>query len=160
MNFGNFVEIAFDCLPLRSIGRLDVPLDASPNYRAFCERLKTALARHGSHNAYYLHRAHCTFHLTNKPEVGMLEFRFEGTVLTDPDDAVTIATDLETELVRETCDWLVEPAVAWFRETVEHAVRAEFDRYIEAGDLAQAIARAERLKEEMDRSGGYLGMYL
>jgi len=160
MSVGPFVEISFDCLPLRTIGRLDIPLDASPKYAAFCERLKTALAHHGSHNSYYLHQATCVFHLTNKPEVGMLEFRFEGTVLTDPADAHAVSTDLTTELVRETCDWLVEPAVSWFRETVDHAVLAEFDRFIEAGDLAQAVARAERLQAETDRTGGYLGMYL
>lgn len=28
-----FVDISFDCLPLRSIGRMDVPLDASPKFR-------------------------------------------------------------------------------------------------------------------------------
>ena len=160
MSAGPFVEISFDCLPLRTIGRLDIPLDASPKYTAFCERLKAALERHGSHNSYYLHQAKCIFHLTNKSDIGMLEFRFEGTVLTDPADAHAVATDLQTELVRETCDWLVEPAVAWFRETVDHAVLAEFDRFIEAGDLAQAIARAERLQAETDKTGGYLGMYL
>ena len=25
-----WVEISFDCLPLRSVGRLDIPMDASP----------------------------------------------------------------------------------------------------------------------------------
>ena len=29
-----YVEIVFDCLPLRSISRLDIPIDASPRYRA------------------------------------------------------------------------------------------------------------------------------
>jgi hypothetical protein len=28
-----YVEIVFDCLPLRSVGRLDIPIDASPKYR-------------------------------------------------------------------------------------------------------------------------------
>ena len=32
-----FVEITFDCLPLRSIPRLDIPIDASPRYRKFLE---------------------------------------------------------------------------------------------------------------------------
>ena len=38
-----YVEIEFDCLPLRSVGRMDIPIDASPNYRARCERIKHAL---------------------------------------------------------------------------------------------------------------------
>ena len=42
-----YVDIVFDCLPLRSIGRMDIPLDASPKYRARCERIKHALAVHG-----------------------------------------------------------------------------------------------------------------
>ena len=49
-----WVEIEFDCLPLRSIGRFDIPLDASPVYQAKCERIKQAIDQHGSHNSYYL----------------------------------------------------------------------------------------------------------
>ena len=56
------VDISFDCLPLRSIGRLDIPLDASPKYRARCERIKAAIDKHGSHNAYYLY--HAALHLS------------------------------------------------------------------------------------------------
>ena len=62
----------------------------------------------------------------------MVAFRLEGTVLTDSDDRVTLSADLEVELHSETCDWLTEPAVAWFRETVTRAVIVEFNRYIEA----------------------------
>lgn len=155
-----FVEIQFDCLPLRSIGRLDIPIDASPKFRARCERLKAAIAAHGSHNTFYLHNALCTFHLTNQPELGMIQFRFEGTVLTDETDNHAVHADLQVELVRETCDWLTEPVVAWFAETVSHAVKAEFDRYIAAGDLKQAIERVERIQQESDAHGGYVGMYL
>jgi hypothetical protein len=64
------------------------------------------------------------------------------------------------EIVRETCDWLTEPVVQWFNETVPHAVLAEFDRYIEAGDLAQTKLRLEKIRAESDESGGFLGMYL
>ncbi len=81
-----YVEIMFDCLPLRSIGRMDIPIDASPRYRARCERIKSAIETHGSHNTYYLYNAHCIFHLTNAPELGMLDFSFEGTVMTDDTD--------------------------------------------------------------------------
>ncbi|MGD9645343.1 MAG: hypothetical protein AB7U73_06495, partial [Pirellulales bacterium] len=77
-----YVDIEFDCLPLRSVGRLDIPLDASPAYRARCERIKHAIETHGSHNTYFLYNANCKFHLTNDPALGMLEFRFEGTALT------------------------------------------------------------------------------
>ena len=153
-----FVEISFDCLPLRSVGRLDIPLDASPAYRERCERIKAAIAKHGSHNTYYLYDASCIFHLTNQPELGLLEFRLEGTVLTDPEDRRTVLADLGVTLVRETCDWLTEPVVAWFRETVSKAVAAEFDRYIEAGDLAQTVKRIAALQAKADQAGGYLGM--
>ncbi len=156
----NFVDISFDCLPLRSVTRMDIPIDASPKYRARCERIKQAIEDHGTHNTYYLYNAKCIFHLTNKPEVGMLEYRFEGTAMTDPTDQKTIDSDLSIELVRETCDWLTEPAVEWFLDTVDHAVQIEFDRYIAAGDLAQTLERLKRLQAEHEQQGGYLGMYL
>ena len=118
-----FVEITFDCLPLRSVGRLDIPIDASPAYRQRCERVKHELERHGSHNTYFLYNASCVFHLTNNPEDGMLEFSFDGTVLTDATDQHTEHAYLHVELVRETCDWLSQPIVDWFRETVSQAVK-------------------------------------
>ncbi len=155
-----WVEISFDCLPLRSIGRLDIPLDASPKFRQRCERIKQAMAKHGSHNSYFLYGATCKFHLTNKDGHGTVEFRFEGTVLTDASDLATQTADLEVELVRETCDWLTAPVVAWFAQSVSEAVKVEFDRYIAAGDLARAKERAARMQAEMDKSGGYVGMYL
>jgi hypothetical protein len=100
------------------------------------------------------------FHLTNSPDIGMIDFRFEGTVLTDPTDQRTEICTLQVELVRETCDWLTEPVVHWFNETVTHAVQAEFDRYIAAGTLSQTIERIEKIQAASDQSGGYLGMYL
>ena len=155
-----FVEISFDCLPLRSIGRLDVPIDASPKYRQLCERIKQAIERHGSHNTYFLHEAACAFHLTNEPNVGSLEFSFQGTLITDADDRNTIAADLDVALVRETCDWLTQPVVVWFADTVSKAVQLEFDRYIAAGDLEKTKKRIEALQARADREGGFLGMYL
>ena len=77
-----WVEIQFDCLPLRSVSRWDATSDASPKFRDFCARLAEAHRRHGTHNAYFLHNARCVYHLTNHPDLGMLEFRFEGVVLT------------------------------------------------------------------------------
>ena len=155
-----FVEISFDCLPLRTISRLDIPIDASPRYRAQCERIKAAIEQHGTHNTFYLYGANCIFHLTNYRDIGMLDFRFEGTLLTDQNDEKAVHAHLNIELARETCDWLTEPVVEWFKETVRHAVLVEFDRYIAAGDLEQAKRRIETLQSKADQSGGYLGMYL
>ncbi len=155
-----WVDIAFDCLPLRSITRLDIPLDASPKYRAFCERVKAAIEKHGTFNTYYLHNARCIYHLTNRDELGMLHFTYEGTVFTDDKDLHTVRSDLQVTLERETCDWLTEPIVEWFAETVPRSVCVEFDRYIEAGDLEKARQRMAAIQEQLDKSGGYLGMYL
>ncbi len=155
-----WVEIEFDCLPLRSIARLDIPLDASPKYRQRCERLKHAIERHGQHNSYFLSNARCAFHLANSEQVGLIEFRFEGTILTDDDDLKSKSSDLTVELVRETCDWLTAPVVSWFHEAVTRAVLVEFDRYIEAGDLAKAKERAAAMQAQLEQSGGYVGMYL
>jgi len=155
-----FVDITFDCLPLRSVTRLDIPIDASPKYQALCERIKQGIATHGTHNTYYLYNARCTFHLTNNPELGSVEFAFEGTVMTDPSDRQTHHCHLDVRLQRETCDWLIEPVVAWLQESVQQAVTVEFDRYIEAGDLAQTIERIRRQQAQTDESGGFVGMYL
>ena len=155
-----WVEIEFDCLPLRSIGRVDVPLDASPKYQQFCQRVQAAMEKHGAHNAYYLHNARCRFHLTNHPELGLLEFRFEGTLLTDASDTRSAHADLEVSLERETCAWLTEPIVQWFQDTVRRAVLVEFDRYIEAGDLEKTRQRIATLQAASDEAGGFVGMYL
>jgi hypothetical protein len=90
----------------------------------------------------------------------MVEFAFEGTVITDADDRRAESSDLSVELVRETCDWLTEPVVEWLAGTVPHAVEAEFDRFIQAGDLAQTVARLEKIQSASDEAGGFLGMYL
>jgi len=156
----HFVDITFDCLPLRSIGRMDVPLDASPKFRAKCLRIKEALEAHGTLNTYYLHNAACTFHLTNDAERGMLEFEFEGTLTTDDADQKTAASQLAVTLRRETCDWLTEPIVAWFQDTVRRAVEVEFDRYIAAGDLSRTMERLAQIRQEADQRGGFLGMGL
>jgi hypothetical protein len=155
-----WVEITFDCLPLRSVTRLDIPIDASPKFRARCESIKRAIDRHGSYNSYFLYNAQCAFHLTNHPQIGSILFRFQGTVLTDSDDMRSIRADLEVELEGETCDWLTQPDVEFFRRSVSHAVLAEFDRYIAAGDLARTKQRVELLQSQTEQSGGYLGMYL
>lgn len=155
-----WVEISFDCLPLRSVTRLDVPIDASPKYQAFCQRVKQALEHHGTHNSYYLYNAGCTYHLTNDGQLGLIQFRFDGTVLTDAEDLQCKTCDLQVELERETCDWLTQPVVDWFTETVARSVACEFDRYIQAGDLQKAKQRVEEIQKKCDESGGFVGMYL
>lgn len=160
VQYGSWVEISFDCLPLRTIGRFDIPLDASPKFRKHCERVKECLEKHGSLNSYYLYNASCHFFLTNDRDRGMMEFVFDGVVLTNDSDDTTTSVDLDVRLVRETCDWLTEPVVQWFHQSVLQAVRVEFDRYIFAGDLARTRERLAKLRSEADEKGGFLGMYL
>ncbi len=159
-DFSDFVGIEFDCLPLRSVGRLDIPMDASPKFRQRAEHIKNAIDTHGSHNTYFLYNASCTFHLTNSPELGMIQYSFEGTVMTDEADSKTVRSDLQVTLVRESCDWLIAPAPDWLSQAVSHAVEVEFDRYIAAGDLAQTVQRIAKLQAELDDRGGFVGMYL
>jgi hypothetical protein len=154
------IEISFECIPLRSVGRFDIPLDASSEQQALCERIRLAAQKHGLFNTFYLSNATCVFHFTNDPVIGAVQFRFEGTALTDQDDRKTIACDLSVELEKETCDWLTAPAVEWLKETVAEAVKIEFNRYIEAGDLQKTIQRVERLNAEAEARGGYMGMGL
>jgi len=154
------VDIAFECTPLRSVPRLDIPLDASPGYRRRLERMQRAVGRHGTRNTYYLTGGFCTFRFTNDPAAGWVRFAFEGTTLTDDTDARTVGSDLEITLETETCDWLTQPAVEWLRLSVKHAVETEFDRYIAAGDLSRALDRLAREQAAIDAGGGFLGMNL
>lgn len=154
------VDIAFDCLPLRSLSRLDPPLDASPGLVAKWARIQKAIEVHGTHNTYYLHNAHCRFFVTNDPDCGMIAFRFEGVVFTDEADVSTRHAALQVTLDQENVPWLEQHVVKWFAECVSHAVRAEFDRYIAAGDLRRTRARHQQLELELERSGGFVGMHL
>jgi hypothetical protein len=157
----NYVDIAFDCLPLRSVPRLDAPLDdVDAKTAAFAQRVRHAVNKHGQFNTYYLYNAQCVFHLTNDEKIGMVSFRFEGTVLADSNDLKTLGCDLEIELNGEVCDWLTAAAVQWLKDTVAQAVRVEFDRYINAGDLRRTIERMEKIHAESDAHGGFLGMGL
>ena len=157
---GQWVEIEFDCLPLRSVTRIDVPVDASPVYEQFVLRVKAAMAKHGAHNTYYIHRGRCVFHLTNDPQRGEVSFKVEGTVLTDAADRVTKSVDLDITLDKETCLWLTEPVVTFLAESVQHAVMVEFDRYIDAGDLKRTEERIDKINQESDEADGFVGMYL
>jgi len=155
-----WVEISFDCLPLRSVGRVDVPLDASPKYQRRCEQVKLAIERHGAFNTYYLYDGQAVYHLTNDAQLGTLQFSFEGTVLTNQSDDQTKRVDLEVQLEGDVCDWLTQPIVQWFEKCVQEAVKIEFDRYIVAGDLQKTRDRIEQIAAESDEVGGFLGMYL
>jgi len=157
---GRWVDIEFDCLPLRSVTRLDVPFDASPTYEQYVLKVKAAIEKHGSHNAYFLSSASCTFHLTNDPNSGTVRYAVEGVVLTDDTDLKTRAADLTVRLDGETCPWLTEPIVDFLAESVRHALLVEFNRYIEAGDLRRTQERIEKLQNETEASGGFVGMYL
>ena len=157
---GQWVEIEFECLPLRSISRLDVPVDASPKYELFVLRVKSAMEKHGTLNTFYLHRGRCSFHLTNDPKRGEVAFAFEGTVVTGSEDRHTKGIDIRVELDGETCEWLNEPIVEFLSESVKHAVLVEFDRYIEAGDLKKTQNRIEAMKNETNDPDAFMGMYL
>jgi len=155
-----WVEVVFDCLPLRTVPRTDVPIDASPKLAAKMLRIKAAIEKHGTLNSYYLHNATCSFHFTNDPQQGLVEFSFEGVVMTDTNDLEARSADLKVELTRETCSWINQTIVEWLNATVPRAVRIEFDRYIGAGDLNQAIQRMEKIQQASDAAGGFVGMYL
>ncbi len=159
-NAGSWVEVDFDCMPLRSVARVDVPIDASPKLAEKILRVKAALGKHGALNSYYLHNAKCVYHLTNDPTQGMMEYEFEGVVLTDEQDLHARSCDLIISLKRETCSWLTQSIVQWLSETVQRNVLIEFDRYISAGDLTKTIERLEQTQKASDEAGGYVGMYL
>lgn len=157
---GTWVEISFDCLPLRSVARVDVPLDASPKLAQKMLRVKAAIDKHGTLNSYYLHNAHCTYHLTNDPAQGMLQFGFEGVVLTDANDMQARSCELLVELRRETCSWLNQTIVDWLAETVQRSVLVEFNRYISDGDLSKTVERLRQIEQANEEAGGFVGMYL
>ena len=154
------VAITFDCTPLRSVPRLDIPLDASPVYRARLERMQQAVAQHGLRNTYYLMNGSCTFSFTNDPAAGWVRYSFQGTLITDDADLRTIGSDLTVVLDRETCDWLTQPAVDWLANSVRRAVEIEFNRFIADGDLSRALERLAREQAASDAAGGFLGMNL
>jgi hypothetical protein len=133
------VDIAFDCLPLRSVGRVDVPLDASPAFRARCERLQRVIDTYGTKNAYYLYNTRCVYRLANSEVENMLRFSFEGTVFTDRSDAKADRAELAVELQAQTCGTMPAEVLNWFRDIIAKAVLIEFDHFIAAGRLAQRV---------------------
>jgi hypothetical protein len=151
------VEIAFDCLPLRSVGRLDIPLDASDAFRRRAEHIKTALADHGAERTYFLYNGHCVFRFANSDIAGTCRFEFEGIVRTDAGDRLCQEAIVEARLVSETCGGVPAEAAAWLADRVRQAVGLEFDRFIAAGQLAQ---RSDQLGADANLAdvGGLSGM--
>ncbi|MCI0334140.1 MAG: hypothetical protein L0228_13055 [Planctomycetes bacterium] len=133
------VDIAFDCLPLRSVGRVDVPLDASPAYRARCERLQQAIETHGTANAYFLYNTRCVYRLANSDIENMLRFSFDGVLVTDRSDCRADRAELAIKLTSETCGPMSPEVLAWFGRVVERAVLIEFNHFIAAGRLAERV---------------------
>jgi hypothetical protein len=146
------VDIAFDCLPLRSVGRIDVPLDASPAYRARCELLQHALNTYGAANTYFLYNTRCIYRLANSNVENMLRFSFEGVVVTDRSDGQADRAELNVKLVSETCGQLSPDVLAWFNRVVERAVLIEFNHFISAGRLAERVEDLGQLDSIADVS--------
>jgi hypothetical protein len=132
------IEIAFDCLPLRSLGRLDIPLDASDAFRSRAERIKAALAEFGAERTYYVYNAHCVFRFANSEIDGACRFEFEGVVRTDAGDRKCQDARLEVCLASETCGGVPAEVEAWLSGQVRRGVAVEFDRFIAAGQLERA----------------------
>ena len=151
------VDIEFDCLPLRSVGRVDIPLDASPTFRARGERLQQAINTHAGRNAYFLYNTQCTYRLANSEIANMLRFTFDGTVLTDRSDCQAEEADLTIELAAETCGGVPPAALEWLRSIVKHAVLIEFDRFITAGHLAARVAELGAV-DSLTSIGNFAGM--
>jgi hypothetical protein len=150
------VDIAFACLPLRCVGRMDAPLDASLVYRARYENLVAALEKYGPERTYFLYDARCVFRLANSEVENMLRFEFEGIVRTDASDLLTESADLVVTLTSDTCGGMPAEVLAWFKGRVEKAVAIEFDRFIAAGQLSQRsqeIGQIERLSDLTGFSG-------
>ncbi|MFK7737521.1 MAG: hypothetical protein AB8B50_15915 [Pirellulaceae bacterium] len=158
--YGKWVEVEFDCLPLRSVSRFDVPDDASPKLARKLLRIRDAVEKHGTHNTYFLHNSKCTFRLTNDEAQGMLSYTFDGVLMTDSQDLKSKGCELNIELEKETCAWINQAVVDWFAETVQRTVLVEFDRYIEAGDLGKTLQRMKEAEQAAEESGGFVGMYL
>jgi hypothetical protein len=150
------VDIAFDCLPLRCVGRVDVPIDASTGFRARLEHLQRSIEAHGVANSYFLYNARCVYRLANSDIEGMLRFSFEGTVLTDASDAKAATADLQVALIGETCGGIPPEVQHWLVKRVERAVLVEFDRFITAGQLAERVGQlghGARVSELADFAG-------
>jgi hypothetical protein len=137
------VEIQFDCLPLRLVPRVDVPLDASDHERRRAQRIKAAIDARGTERTYYLDNARCVYRFANSEIDGICRFQFEGVVLTDAGDHKCQEAILDVDLASDTCDGIPPAVVEWLAERVRQAVVIEFDRFIAAGELAKLDAEED-----------------
>jgi hypothetical protein len=149
------VDIAFDCQPLRSIARLDVPLDASDKLRHRAGLIKGAVETYGAERTYYLYNARCVFRFANSEIDGICRFEFEGVVRTDAGDRKCELAELEIHLVSETCGGVPEAARDWLTGRVREAVRIEFDRFLAAGQgtAASPPREAPTIGDSSDLAG-------
>ena len=151
------VLIQFNCYPFRSATRLDIPMDAPEEFQELCRRFVQALRQHGTEHTYYLHNATVEFQLSNRPGANV-KFRFEGTIWTNTEDRKTARLEITTEFLHSDFGPL-DPAVqSFFDQAIHRAVTAEFDRYIEAGELEKTVQQAKEAILQADQTGGYMGM--
>jgi len=136
--FAPSVDIAFDCLPLRSLARLDVPIDASDALRHRAGLIQRVVEEQGADRTYYLYNAHCVFRFANSEIEGACRFEFEGIVRTDAGDRKCVSADLQSRLTSETCGGLPDAIKVWLYDRVRQAVIVEFDRFIAAGHAGAA----------------------
>jgi hypothetical protein len=146
------IEIAFDCLPLRSVSRFDAPLDASEAYRHRIEQLKAAAETLGPERSYFLYNTRCVFRFANSEVEGICRFEFEGAVKTDAGDRKCDRTLLDVRLISETCGGIPAEVEAWLAERVRQDVAIEFDRFI-AAVQAGAGFPAEELRDWSELGG-------
>ena len=151
------VTIIFECLPFRLVGHAGMPLDASDEQQALWRRFRAAMAKHGTANTYFLYNADCMFRLTNSGS-GFLRFVFEATVKTDEKDERPIDIDIVSRLVESDFEKLSSEVLDFFRAATRRAVLAEFQLFIDAGNLKRALAQREHILREWDRNRGFVGM--
>lgn len=151
------VDIAFNCLPLRSIARVDIPIDASSDFRARSERLQQAIKSHASENAYFLYNTRCTYRLANSDIDNMLRFSFDGAVITDRSDGKADRADLDIVLTAETCGGVPPAVLDWLSDMINRAVIIEFDRFISEGQLAARVTELGSVDSIVDVAG-FAGM--
>jgi hypothetical protein len=135
------VEIAFDCLPMRSVGRLDIPLDASDAFLRRAERIKAAMNDFGAERTYFLYNGYCVFRFANSEIDGACRLEFEGVVRTDAGDRICQDVHVDVRLASDTCGGVPAAVETWLAQRVRQAVGVEFDRFIAAGQLAERASQ-------------------
>jgi hypothetical protein len=152
------VAIVFECLPFRLVGHAGMPLDASEEQMALWRRFRAAMAKHGTANTYFLYNADCTFRLSNGGD-GAVRFLFEATVRTDEKDEHPIHADVACQLAEtDFAKPFANDVLKFFRDAVRRALLAEFQLFIDAGNLKRALAQKEHILQEWDRNRGFIGI--